>query len=96
MSTITFDSKVFKTILDKLTFLEASIKIMSSNNGFSKWITEDEVVQMTNLSKRSLRRKRKEGIFNWSSATGKKIKYLRKDVERYLNDYSTLKPALKN
>ena len=90
MSTITIDSKAFKIIMDKLEFLEKSIKVMSANNGFSKWMDEKEVIAMTGLSKRTLIDKRKDGVFNWSSATGRKIKYLRKDVEGYINNNSTL------
>lgn len=91
MSVITFDSKAFKAIMDKLTFLEKSVKIMSSHNGFSRWMTEDEVMQITGLKKRTLREKRSKGVFNWTTATGRKIKYLRKDVEGYLENNSTIK-----
>ena len=90
MSTVTFDSKAFKSIMDKLIFLEQSVKVMSSHNGFSKWMDEGEVILLTGLSKRTLRDKRTRGVFNWSTATGRKIKYLRKDVEAYLNNNSTL------
>ncbi len=90
MAVITIDSKAFKIIMDKLKFLETSIKVMSSNNGFSKWMTEEEVEAMTGLGKRSLRQKRTEGVFQFSTATGRKIKYLRKDVEAYLNNNSTI------
>jgi hypothetical protein len=90
MSTVTFDSKAFKSIMDKLIFLEQSVKVMSSHNGFSKWMDEAEVILLTGLSKRTLRDKRSRGVFNWSTATGRKIKYLRKDVEAYLNNNSTL------
>jgi hypothetical protein len=91
MAVITIDSKAFKTIMDKLTFIEQAIKAMSTNNGNSKWITEDEAVLMTGLSKRSLRDKRKKGIFNFSTPTGRKIKYLRKDVTDYLDKNSTIR-----
>jgi hypothetical protein len=91
MSVITIDSKAFKMIIDKLTFLEQTVKALSLNNGHSRWIMEDDVVLLTGLSKRSLRDKRKNGQFNYSTATGRKIKYLRKDVEAYLNNNSTLR-----
>jgi len=41
---ITIDSKAFKMIMDKLTFLEQSVKMMSQNNGSSKWLTETEAM----------------------------------------------------
>ncbi|HZW64665.1 MAG TPA: helix-turn-helix domain-containing protein [Hanamia sp.] len=91
MSVITIESKAFKIIVDKLTFLEQTVKALSLNNGHGRWITEEEAMMLTNLSKRSLQRKRKKGEFNYSTATGRKIKYLRKDVEAYLNNNSTLR-----
>jgi predicted DNA-binding transcriptional regulator AlpA len=90
MSVITIDSKAFKIILDKLSFLETSIKVMSINNGYSRWMNEDEVMAVTGLSKKSLQLKRRAMTFNWSSATGRKIKYLRKDVDAYINENSTI------
>ncbi|HXS59009.1 MAG TPA: helix-turn-helix domain-containing protein [Hanamia sp.] len=90
MAVITFDSKVFKVIMDRLEFLEKSIKIMSSNNGFSRWMSEEEVMQMTGLKPRTLREKRRRGVFNWTTATGRKIQYLRKDVEGYLDNNSSI------
>jgi hypothetical protein len=83
--------KLYREQSRRLEFIEQSLKVLTLNNGVSKWITEDEAVLITGLSKRSLREKRKNGIFNWSSATGRKVKYLRKDVENYINNNSTLK-----
>ena len=91
MSVITIESKAFKIIIDKLTFLEQTVKVLSLNNGHSRWITEEEAMMLTGLGKRSLHDKRKKGDFNFSTATGRKIKYLRKDVENYLNNNSTVK-----
>lgn len=87
---ITIESKAFKKIMDKLNFLEKTMKAMSPNNTQSKWMQEDEVMAITGLCKSSLRKKRSRGEFTYSTATGRKIKYLRKDVENYLNDNSTL------
>lgn len=83
--------KLYREQSRRLEFIEQSLKVLTLNNGISKWITEDEAALITGLSKRSLREKRKNGIFNWSSATGRKVKYLRKDVENYINNNSTLK-----
>lgn len=83
--------KLYREQSRRLEFIEQSLRVLTLNNGVSKWITEDEAVMITGLSKRSLREKRKNGIFNWSSATGRKVKYLRKDVENYINNNSTLK-----
>jgi hypothetical protein len=83
--------KLYREQSRRLEFIEQSLKVLTLNNGLSKWITEDEAAIITGLSKRSLREKRKNGVFNWSSATGRKVKYLRKDVESYINNNSTLK-----
>lgn len=95
MSTITIESKAFKIIMDKLELLECTIKALTANNGFSKWMPEAEVMMMTGLSARRLRDLRKEGKFNYSTASGRKIKYLRKEVEAYLNNHSTVIPLKK-
>jgi predicted DNA-binding transcriptional regulator AlpA len=91
MSVITIDSKAFKKIMSKLNLIEQTIKSLSLNNSQSRWITEEEAMALTGLGKRSLLRKRKAGEFTYSTATGRKIKYLRKDVENYLNDNSTVR-----
>jgi len=88
---ITIESKAFKLIVDKLTFLENAVKAQALNNGHSRWITEEQTILLTDLSKRRLYDMRKSGIFNFSTATGRKIKYLRKDVENYLNNNSTVR-----
>lgn len=89
MSVITIESKAFQIIMNKLNLLEATVKAMSINNGHSRWMEEADVMAVTGLSKSSLLVKRRAGILNWSSATGRKIKYLRRDVEAYLNSNST-------
>lgn len=82
--TITFDSKAFKVLMDRLETIESHIKAQSAY-GKSKWLTEQEVMLLTGLKKTSLYHKRKEGLIRTSSVTGKKIKYLRSDVEAYVN-----------
>ena len=91
--TITFDSKAWKVLYDKIDFLEKTVKIMASRNSFTKWIDEEEAMLITGLSRRSLNDKRvgkPGGVFNYSSASGRKIKYLRKDCNDYLDNNSTL------
>jgi len=91
MSVITIESEAFKMIMNKLNLIEQTIKTLSLNNGYGRWISEEEAMNLTGLGKRSLRIKRARGIFTYSTATGRKIKYLRKDVEAYLNNNSTRK-----
>jgi hypothetical protein len=69
----------------RLDKIEATINALALSGGHNKWLTEVETIQLTGLAKRSLLDKRKSGVFTYSTATGRKIKYLRKDVENYLN-----------
>lgn len=87
MSVITIESDAFKIIIKKLNLIEQYIK--STTTTKSKWISEEEVMMLTGLKKRTLREKRSKGEFTYSTATGRKIKYLRKEIEDYLNDNST-------
>lgn len=70
--------------LDKIELLITKNKVQS------RWMDETEAMAMTGLSKSSLARLRKGGVVNWSTASGRKIKYLRKDVTSYLDNNSTL------
>lgn len=88
--TITIDSKAFKQIMDKLNFIEKSLIAMAPKASLSKWMSETEVTLLTGLGKRSLHDKRKSGVFNWTTATGRKVKYLRSDIDKYLDKNSTL------
>lgn len=79
----------FQAIMKRLDKIEE--KLRPSLSAFSKWMNEEEVIQVTGLSKRTLREKRTNGIFNFSTATGRKIKYLRKEIEAYINNNSTVR-----
>jgi hypothetical protein len=91
MSVITIESKAFKRIMDKLNYVENTVKVIVSNNSQNPLITEDEAVILTGYSKRSLREKRRKGLLDFSTATGRKIKYKRKDIENYLNNNTSTK-----
>lgn len=80
------DTSLLTEIIRRLDRIEKTIRPEKAT-----WLTESEVMMITDLSRRTLARKRKEGVFNWSSASGRKVKYLRKDVENYINQNSTLK-----
>lgn len=83
METITIESAAFKKIMKKLDFLEKTVRSVIPSG---KWISEDEAMQITGLGKRSLRNRRVNGLFTFSTETGKNIKYLRSDIEDYLNN----------
>jgi len=87
---ITIDSKAFKKIMDKLNFIEQTIIAMAPKNSVSKWMSEAEVMALLNLSKRSLQRKRSAGVLEWSTESGRKIKYLRKSIESFLDKNSSM------
>lgn len=76
--------KLYNKLLQRLDGIEKILQETKYNNVYSKWVKESEAIALTGLSTRSLRAKRAAGIFSWSSATGRKIKYLRKDLESYL------------
>lgn len=82
---LTTDNEAFKQIMKRFDKIE---KMMQDLKGpvLSKWVDEGEAIRITGLGKRSLQKKRLDNIFTWSSATGRKIKYLRKDLEDYINE----------
>ncbi|MGN6296304.1 MAG: hypothetical protein ACTHM7_05945 [Ginsengibacter sp.] len=84
----TIDSEAFKQIMQKLESIENLLKERSPGKP-SKWVDEKEAMKITGLGKESLRRRRKENTFTWSSETGRKPKYLRKDLEDYIEKNST-------
>lgn len=79
------DTALLTDIVKRLVRIEKTLRPTTAN-----WLTEEEAMKLTDLSRCALWRKRKAGVFRWSSATGRKVKYLAKDVEAYLNDNSTL------
>lgn len=87
MPEIIIDSKDFKKLISKIDRIEQFIK--ESKKAPAKWISEEDAMILTKLGKSSLRKKRSRGIFTYSTATGRKIKYLKKEIEDYLNDNST-------
>jgi antitoxin component of MazEF toxin-antitoxin module len=54
------------------------------------WMLESEVMEMLDLKPRSLYELRMNNTLRSSTASGRKVKYLRADVEKYLNDNSNL------
>ena len=88
---ITIDSLAYKKIMAKLDNLEKAVRKISPDNANRRWIDEAETMTLTGLRKSSLLEKRKSGVFNFSAPNGRKVRYLRKDVERYLENNSTLR-----
>jgi hypothetical protein len=79
-------SPEFETIIARLDKLES---LISKPAIADTWVDEEEAMRITGLGKSSLRTRRKTNSFTWSSATGRKPKYLRKDLEDYITKNST-------
>ncbi|MFT3679473.1 MAG: helix-turn-helix domain-containing protein [Ferruginibacter sp.] len=87
--TVTIPAIVWRNLLSDIKFLKEAIVPLAKGHKPSQWMFENEVMEVTGLSKSSLKSYRKKMVFNWSTGTGRKIKYLRKDVEAFLNNNST-------
>lgn len=83
---ITSPSPEFIAIMERLDRIERKF----SSPVITEWVDEDEAMRITGLGKKSLQNKRRTNVFTWSSATGRKIKYLRKDLENYITKNSTV------
>lgn len=87
---MTLESRLEK-IEQLLSELVESTKTTNVVNAINeKWLTEPQVMQLLNLSKRSMKRLRLSNKIRTSSATGKNFKYYRADVESYLYDNSAV------
>ena len=73
-----------------MQFIKSALKVALMNNGQGKWLPEAEASLITGLSVRSLRSKRAEGVFRYSAPKGRKVQYLRTDIENYLSKNSNL------
>lgn len=89
MSYVLIPAPVWRKVQNDLDFLKQTIKPLVAKAKPSEWVSEEEAKEITHLGSRSLLDKRKAGVFNWRTATGRKIEYLRKDIESYKNKFST-------
>jgi protein subunit release factor A len=85
MSLVTIDREELKAIHEKLDMLTAFLKQQSAANSLSKYMTEEEVTIATGLKSETLRKYRQYGVFNAKLVTGRKPKYLRKEVNDFLD-----------
>jgi predicted DNA-binding transcriptional regulator AlpA len=88
--TITISAHQWRKINEKLDAVLALVTPIVRNFKKPDWLSEEETMHLTGLSKRSLLNYRNNGTFNYSSGTGRKIKYRRLDVEKFINDNSTI------
>jgi hypothetical protein len=61
-----------------------------------KWLSEQQAMQILNLSKRGIAKIRKKNLIRCSSATGRNFLYYKADVESYLFDHSAVTKRRKN
>ena len=94
MNYVSVPEKVWRKLQNDLSYLISVVEPLALNAKKSKWMTEEEVIQVTGLKRGSLRKKRVNMEFNWGYAgAGRKVQYLRKDIEAMMDKNSTLKVA---
>lgn len=76
----------------KIAALEKAIQQSSS----TQWIPEEDAMKILSLGKKSLQLLRIKGELRYSTATGRKIKYYKPDIERYLDSNSNKKAPSRN
>ena len=82
-----------ETRLDRIELmLSQLIKSIDGKNksAYDNWLTEPEVMEILNLTKRAMRDIRKKNQIRTSSATGRNFKYYRADVDNYLYENSAI------
>ena len=62
----------------------------------NKWLTEPQVMQILNVSKRGIAEIRRKHAVRTSSATGRNFLYYKADVENYMFDNSGVRKRRKN
>ena len=77
-----------------IKILETVRKAQSSID--NKWLTEPQVMEMLNLTKRGMKALRKTNAVRTSSATGRNFLYYKSDVENYIFDNSAVSKRRKN
>jgi hypothetical protein len=80
--------KLWKEQNDRLIFIEKTLKILTIKNGINEWVSEDEATILTGLGSRRLFDLRKNFTLDSKTASGRKIQYSRKSIEKYLNKYT--------
>jgi hypothetical protein len=91
MEYVVVPAMTWRNLMSDVKFIKETILPLARNYKPSKWMSESEVIELTDLKSRRLLDLRKKGTFNWSTGSGRKIKYLRVDVEAYINNNSTLR-----
>ncbi len=91
MEYVAIPAMTWRNLMNDVKFIKETILPIAKNYKPTKWMFESEVIEVTGLKSRRLLDLRTKGTFNWSTGSGRKIKYLRADVEAYINNNSTLR-----
>ncbi len=83
MSTITFESPAYKSLKDQLDAMQTMLKVVCARASVSKWVFEDEAMLLTGLKHKSLWKLRATDVIRSRTVTGRKIQYLRSDINAY-------------
>ncbi|MCB2218989.1 MAG: helix-turn-helix domain-containing protein [Bacteroidetes bacterium] len=95
MNVLTIESQAFQEIINKIDSLNSKIDSLHKGNNHKlseKWLTNDEVAHLLNVSKRTLQNYRDTGILPFAQHKSK-IYYRASDIEKYLE--KNMKPTLK-
>lgn len=75
--------------------LEANIQVVNPKNALNEWLDNQDVMLALHISLRSLQTLRSNGTLPYSRINNK-IYYLRRDVEKLLNDNYTIRKKNQN
>lgn len=92
-STIVTTEMIYKQNELIISMLKTLIQTPTENTdekSSKTWMLESEAMEVLDLKPRALFDLRTNGTLRFSTASGRKVKYLRADVEKYLNDNSNL------
>lgn len=85
MEVITMESAAFMQLVHLLESMNDKLNNLDGHSNTSEWLTRLEVIQMLNVSARTLQNYRDKGILGFSQVGKRQIYYKRKDVELLLN-----------
>jgi ribosome-binding protein aMBF1 (putative translation factor) len=89
MNVITIESEAFKKLMEELRSIDerfAEIIKKAQQPLSERWLDNQEVCEILNISKRTLQTYRDEQIIPYSQI-GNKLYYRAKDIERFLNKH---------
>ncbi len=91
MDIVAIESKTFGQIKERLEDFSRQVKSLCGNNREKeKWLDNDEVCELLQISRRTLQSYRDNGILPYSQI-GRKCYYKVPDIENLINQSQTLK-----